>query len=222
MKKESISMKRIVLFIALVALVAPAALAAPYSDTKHYTLGVCAVEGVPLGDNPVVKEIEGRQVKFCCEGCAGKYEADPATHGAKLDEKIVEQQMDDYPMTTCVVAGGELGSMGDPVEYVHENRLVRFCCAGCKGKFEADPKTYIEQIDAATVEKQGADYPTSACVVMPEEEVSSEPYDMVIANRLLRLCCKSCMKDVMKDPAKWLGELDKAEEAGKDGDAAAK
>lgn len=211
-------MKRIAFILAALAIVAPAAFAAPYSDTKHYTLGVCAVEGVPLGDNPVAKEIEGRQVKFCCEGCAGKYEADPATHGAKLDEKIVEQQKGHYPLNTCVVAGGELGSMGDPVEYVYQNRLVRFCCAGCKGKFEADPKGYIAEIDAAIAEKQGADYPTTTCVVMPEEELDSEPEDMVIANRLLRLCCKSCIRDVMKDPAKWLGELDKAE--AKKGDAA--
>lgn len=215
-------MKRLTLVFAALALVVPTAFGAPYSDTKHYPLGVCAVEGGPLGDNPVVKEIEGREVKFCCEGCAGKYEADPATHGAKLDEKIIEQQKDDFPLDTCVVSGHKLGEMGEPVDYVYQNRLVRFCCAGCIDQFKQDAEGSIAKIDAAKVEKAGPDYPASVCVVMPEDELPSEPYDMVIANRLFRLCCKSCVKDVMKDPAKWLGELDKAYEGGAKSEDAAK
>ena len=203
-------MKRLILLLTVLALAVPAAMAGTYSDTQHYTLGVCPVSGEALPDEPVVKEIDGREVKFCCGGCAGKYEADPATYGAKLDALIVEQQKDDYPMTTCVISGHELGGMGEVVDYVYQNRLVRFCCAGCVGKFEEDAKGNIEKIDAATIEQKGKDYPVTNCVVMPEDELPDDAMDMVIANRLIRLCCKSCVKDVMKDPAKWLGELDKA------------
>lgn len=54
-----------------------------------------------------------------------------------------------YPLQTCVVSGEKLGAMGDPVDYMHEGRLVRFCCKGCIGKFKADPQTYLKKLDEA-------------------------------------------------------------------------
>ncbi len=61
-----------------------------------------------------------------------------------------------YPLTTCVVSGESLagGDMGPPVDYVYKqdgqpDRLVRFCCKMCIGKFKKDPAKYLKQIDAA-------------------------------------------------------------------------
>ncbi|MDP1580590.1 MAG: hypothetical protein Q8M02_09945 [Candidatus Didemnitutus sp.] len=59
-----------------------------------------------------------------------------------------------YPLTVCVVSGEELGSMGKPVDYTHQeagqsDRLVRFCCAGCIKTFKKDPAKYLAQIDQA-------------------------------------------------------------------------
>ena len=42
-----------------------------------------------------------------------------------------------------------LGSMGEPVTLVYEGREVKFCCAGCIGKFKADPDEYMEKMMAA-------------------------------------------------------------------------
>lgn len=60
-----------------------------------------------------------------------------------------------YPLTTCVVAGGKLGSMGKPVTYVYKragqpDRTVMFCCKGCIRKFEKEPAKYLAKLDAAT------------------------------------------------------------------------
>ncbi len=201
-------------FLAAALLMAPTVFAAPVSDTSTYTLAKCPVSGQELGSmgDPLVKEYDGREVRFCCNGCVPKYEEDPAQYNEKTDEKIVAQQKEYYPLDTCIVSGEKLGSMGDPVEYVHENRLVRFCCDGCVGAFEKDPEAFIEKIDAAVIEEQADDYPTDRCLVMPENKAGADGKQLVIANRLVRLCCKSCVKDVKAEPAKYLGKLDKAVE----------
>ena len=68
-----------------------------------------------------------------------------AVAGATL--AVVKAQVKDYPLDTCVVTGEKLGSMGDPIDYVFGNRLVRFCCKGCIAKFEANPGKYLAQLD---------------------------------------------------------------------------
>jgi hypothetical protein len=68
---------------------------------------------------------------------------------------------DDYPLTTCVVSGEKLGSMGAPVEHVHKqegkpDRLVRFCCKACIKDFTQDPEKYLKMIDdAAAIKAKG-------------------------------------------------------------------
>ncbi|MGK0190125.1 MAG: hypothetical protein ACI9R3_005945 [Verrucomicrobiales bacterium] len=52
----------------------------------------------------------------------------------------------DYPLTTCVVSGEELGSMGEPVVKEHNGKTVKFCCKSCLPKFDKDPETYMAKI----------------------------------------------------------------------------
>lgn len=59
-----------------------------------------------------------------------------------------------YPLTTCVVSGEALGEMGAPIDYIHKeegkpDRLVKFCCKMCVGKFKKDPAKYLAKLDAA-------------------------------------------------------------------------
>jgi hypothetical protein len=81
--------------------------------------------------------------------CERKFKADPVKFIEKLDEASANAQRKDYPLDTCVVLGGKLGSMGEPAEMVVAGRLLRFCCAGCEGKANANPVKYIEIVDAA-------------------------------------------------------------------------
>ncbi len=60
-----------------------------------------------------------------------------------------------YPLTTCVVSGEPLGSMGKPFDYVHKeegkpDRLVKFCCRMCVGQFKKDPAKHLAKLDAAS------------------------------------------------------------------------
>ncbi len=77
------------------------------------------------------------------------FNKDAAAHLKKIDAAIVMKQREHYPLETCVVGKGPLGSMGEPVEIIAGNRLVRFCCAGCKPAFEKNPAQYLAVIDAA-------------------------------------------------------------------------
>ncbi len=54
-----------------------------------------------------------------------------------------------YPLTTCVISGEALNSMGGPFVFTHEGTEVRLCCEHCKPKFEAKPADYLKKIEAA-------------------------------------------------------------------------
>jgi hypothetical protein len=53
-----------------------------------------------------------------------------------------------YPLSTCVVSGETLGSMGQPIIIHHEGAEVRLCCQGCLKKFNADPAKYLEKLSS--------------------------------------------------------------------------
>jgi len=58
--------------------------ARPASVTP-YPLAVCIVSGEGLGSHPVEIVHEGRQIKFCCNGCRASFEDSPADFLKKLD-----------------------------------------------------------------------------------------------------------------------------------------
>jgi len=188
-----------------------------------YPLPVCPVSGKPLGGmgDPVVRRYGGREIRFCCEGCVARFERDKERYLADIDAKIAEDQRPRYPLTTCVVSGRELGAMGEPVEVVVGNRLVRLCCEGCKRRLERDPAEYLKKLDEAVVSAQGPDYPLKTCVVSGEPlDAMDKPLDVVVASRLVRLCCPGCLPKLRRAPATYLAALDKARagaEAGAEG-----
>ncbi|MEI6322535.1 MAG: YHS domain-containing protein [bacterium] len=51
-----------------------------------YPLQTCVVSGEKLGEMgpPVVINYQGTEVRFCCNGCTKKFNADPAKYLAKL------------------------------------------------------------------------------------------------------------------------------------------
>lgn len=201
--------------------------ATPHGDhaAKHaserigdpYPLASDPVTGESLAEveQPVVHLHEGRELRFADATNVEKFKKNPEKYLAKVDERIIESQMPYYPMTTCPVSGEKLGGeMGEPVDYVYGNRLIRFCCKGCKGDFLKDPSATLEKLDAAVVAQQKENYPLETCPISGQKLGSmGDPVDMVIANRLLRLCCGGCKGKVMANPAKVLGQVDAAWQA---------
>jgi len=125
-----------------------------------YPLDTCVVSGEKLGGEmgePINIVYKNRLVRFCCKGCKKAFAKDPAGQIAKIDRAVAEKQRKNYGLTTCVVSGGKLGGMGDPIDYVFGNRLVRLCCKGCTKKLTKDPLAYLAKIDAAATESRRHD-----------------------------------------------------------------
>lgn len=54
--------------------------------TADYPLTTCVVSDEELGSmgEPIVKEHNGKTVKFCCKSCLPKFDADPEKYMAKI------------------------------------------------------------------------------------------------------------------------------------------
>ncbi len=122
----------------------------------RYPLEKCIVTGEKLGEmgDPVVKNYDGREVKFCCKMCVKGFEKDQAKWMKKLDEELIAVQSKSYPTDMCVVGGEKLGSMGDPVNYMYKNQLVKLCCSGCIEKLEKDPEMYLQKLHPKAAEPE--------------------------------------------------------------------
>ncbi len=118
---------------------------------ETYPLDVCIVSGEKLGSmgDAVKFDHEGREIQFCCNACIDMFKAEPAKYLKKMDQAIIEKQSADYPLSVCVVSGEKLDEKekGQPLDYVHNNRLVRFCCETCQTDFQKDPDKYLAKIE---------------------------------------------------------------------------
>jgi YHS domain-containing protein len=118
-----------------------------------YPLTTCVISGEKLGEmgKPIQRVISNRLVTFCCSGCIGKAQKEPAKYLAKIDAAVIETQTKDYPLSTCLVSGEKLGGeMGAPIHYVAGTQLVKFCCKGCIKKFEKNPAHYLSKLGQPT------------------------------------------------------------------------
>lgn len=73
-------------------------------------------------------------------------EIDNATSTQTFDTR--ESEVRPYPIDTCLVSGEELGSMGEPVTFVHQGQEIKLCCDACQPKFEEDPAKYLAELSS--------------------------------------------------------------------------
>ncbi|MCS6970041.1 MAG: hypothetical protein NZ552_03365 [Planctomycetes bacterium] len=60
-----------------------------------------------------------------------------------------------YPLTTCLVSGQELGSMGPPLTVVREGQEIQLCCRGCVRALDRDLPRYLQTLAAARAARAG-------------------------------------------------------------------
>jgi len=166
---------------------------APERVGDPYPFDTCPISGEKLGSmgEPFVKMYEGREIRFCCDGCPPRFEKDLAASMAKLDEKVVKDQTPLYPLKTSIVTGKDLPAIAELDKAVVAEQGKNYPLTKCPVSGEA----------------YGGDM--------------GEPVDMVYAGRLIRVCCKMCKKDIEKDPAKFIAMADaarKGQHPGPDGD----
>jgi rRNA maturation protein Nop10 len=177
-----------------------------------YTLNTCPVSGEKLGsmgESPIILH-EGREIRFCCEGCVKKYQASAEAMNQEIDKKLIKDQESHYPTNTCINSGAELKEGG--VSFIVGNRLVKTCCENCKAKVLAKPAEYLAKLDTQVIEAQKAAYKMDACPVSGEKlnQDGHEAVEVVVANRLVKLCCEGCKKGLDKDPLATLEKVDAA------------
>jgi YHS domain-containing protein len=130
-------------------------------------------------------------------------------------DKAEPQEMaeDSYPLETCVVSGGKLGTMGDPVIYDYHGREIRFCCAGCVKPFESDPDKYLKKLDEAIIARDLPAYPLETCVVTGKSLTGEDvnPVNYIYKDRLVRLYDDGALKKFKEDPEKYIKKLDEAQ-----------
>jgi YHS domain-containing protein len=69
----------------------------------------------------------------------------------------------------------------------------------------------------ADKDEKAKPYPLEKCVVSDEKlGEMGKPYVFKHEGREVHLCCKDCLKDFKKDPAKYMKKLDEAEAKAKD------
>lgn len=59
-----------------------------------------------------------------------------------------EALISSYPLKTCLVSGDALGGMGETINTLYGERLIRFCCKGCVKSFNKNPDKYLPKLDA--------------------------------------------------------------------------
>ena len=75
--------------------------------------------------------------KAASSGSAASASAAPTAAGVKP-----------YPLTVCPVSDEKLGSMGDPVVFVHAGQEIKLCCKNCRKDFDAAPAKYLAKLTA--------------------------------------------------------------------------
>ena len=198
--------------IALVALCLPTSLFAA-DRLDLYPLDTCAVaKRSKLGSmgDPIVQEVEGREYRLCCKKCDGKLTGKTEAVTKSVDERIIAQQKPYYPLDTCVVSGEKLGD--DAVDFVVKNALVRTCCNNCARKVQGDPDKFLAKLDQAIVAQQSKNYPLRTCAVsgepLDEGDMKGKTVEVIVGNRLVKVCCKGCLKGLKKDPAAVLAAVE--------------
>lgn len=119
---------------------------------ERYPLDTCLISGEKLDDTAINVVANNRLLRFCCSKCATEFEKEPAKYLAKLDAAVIAKQSADYPLDACMVAGEKFGEHGKGVDMVVANRLVKFCCAGCTGKFNDNPVRFFSMLDSGKLD----------------------------------------------------------------------
>ncbi len=77
----------------------------------------------------------GKELRFCCDGCAAVFSDNPDELLAEISEVVV-----------CPVCLAEK-HISHTVELQHEGASVRLCrCPGCAGTFRNDPDRLLERL----------------------------------------------------------------------------
>lgn len=127
---------------------------------------------------------------------------EPASHAGHMMAKDAKP----YPLKNCLISGEDLKSMGKPFVMIAEGQELKFCCKHCVKDYENDKADYLKKL--AEAEKKAKPYPLNTCLVSGHEFAQGQPYVFAYEGQQVKLCCKDCLTDFKKSPAKFMSQLD--------------
>ena len=184
------------------------------AQLPSYPMGNCVVSDEPMGGDhgePINVVHEGRLFRLCCKMCKKMLAQSPEEYVAKLDAAIIAEQTPYYALETCAISGEPLDGMGGAIDTVVGTRLVKVCCKGCIKGVQKNPAEALAKVDAAMMEAQAESYPLETCVISGEPLGSmGEAISTMYGYRLVKVCCKGCIKGVQKKGHEVIAKLDAA------------
>jgi hypothetical protein len=115
---------------------------------------------------------------------------------AKEAAKVQYQVTDSYPLDTCIVSGKALPK--DPTTVTVDGRAYKLCSKECAAKIEKDVAGFADKLDAARIAAQKPRYPLTTCPVSGKPlDSMGGPKEVLVAERLVLLCCSSCQKKLV-------------------------
>jgi hypothetical protein len=123
--------------------------------------------------------------------------------------KAPARASDPYARSLDALTSEPLGEK--PVVVQHEGRELRFTTQANADAFKADATANLKKLDAAMAAEQGPTYPLETCVVTGAKLGSmGKPVDVIVNNRLFRICCAPCGGKIKKDPTAAFAKLNAA------------
>ena len=104
---------------------------------------------------------EGKKVYFCCPGCKGKFDGDPAkymkpaapatpaTPATPAAPAAAAPAAPAAGEVACAVSGEKFVPTAESPKSEYKGKTFAFCCAGCKKKFDADPEKFASKAPPA-------------------------------------------------------------------------
>lgn len=176
-----------------------------------YYLPTCALCDRPLGYIGEAVDVtrDGRELRFCSAACVAGFDHDPTAGLAHADTVIIRDQSPHYPLTTCLVSGRSLRN--DATTFVWRNRMIRVASEHQRDTFLSDPTPWMVKLDKAVIVAQAPTYGMpNKCPVQGDILEGDVPVDFVVANRMIRVCCRRCVSNVRKRPYQYLALIDRA------------
>lgn len=152
----------------------------------------CPVSGEKLENRTSFVDVLNKRIYTCCEKCAAKVKADPATYLDRLEGRGVQSK--------CPVRGG---AVNPEVFAVVQGQKVFFCCPGCDEAFRADADRYWEAMARSKVVTQ----PAAMTCPVTGEPVENKALFVTWQGRRVHFCCEKCLASFIKDPGKHLGRI---------------
>lgn len=179
--------------------------------TDRYYLPTCPQCGGWLGASGASTDVivGVREFRFCSAACTEYFQRDPETATTRVDRALIADQLPFYPLQTSITTGRPLPEA--PIDFIWGNRLFRAADQADKDRILRDPLRALAALDRAVLDAQRATYPIpNACPVQGAILPNESRIDIVVANRMVRVCCMRCAKVVRSRPGQYLAMIDYA------------